>query len=101
MVKVATSRLAKVLAAGALSAGLLTAVPTASHAAVDGMYWNWSNWSNWWEAHAEISIYNPSICRQSVARLGDDRRFGEPSRRYSLAQVNGFNFTHEAFQRGC
>ncbi|WP_422934081.1 hypothetical protein [Sinomonas sp. P47F7] len=92
------TRIARTLAAAGVSAGILVGTAIPSHAAIDG--WTW-NWSNWWEANAYIEIYNPGICRQSVARLGDNRRFGERSRQYSFAHVTGFNFTHEAFQRGC
>ncbi|MEA5453683.1 hypothetical protein SPF06_03015 [Sinomonas sp. JGH33] len=98
MVKVATSRVAKVLTAVALSAGLLTAVPATANAAIDG--WTW-NWSNWWEANAYIEIYNPSICRQSIARMGDYRVYGRSSNWQSRAYASGYSWTHEAYQRAC
>ncbi|MEA5453687.1 hypothetical protein SPF06_03035 [Sinomonas sp. JGH33] len=98
MIKVTTSRAAKVLAAGALSAGLPTAIPATANAAIDG--WTW-NWSNWWEAHAYVQIYNHNLCRQSFARIGDTINSGRKSYWESKADASGFSWTHEAYQRGC
>lgn len=91
-------RIARTLAAAGVSTGILVGIAIPSQAAIDG--WSW-NWSNWWDAHAYVEIYNPGICRQSVARIGDNWSFGERSRKESKAEAHGFNFTHQAYQRGC
>ncbi|MEZ2390554.1 hypothetical protein AB6813_13585 [bacterium RCC_150] len=57
-----------------------------------------NNWSNWWAANAQIWNYNSSMWHQSRARLGDSWNFGAITNGYSGARVDGFNWTHEAFQ---
>ena len=98
MISVFKTRVARSLAAAGVSTGILLGAAVPSKAAIDGMTWNWSNW---WEANAYIEIYNHNICRQSVARLGDVWGIGSASYWYSHANKKGFNFTHEAYQRGC
>lgn len=91
-------RIARTLAAAGVSTGILVGAAIPSHAAIDG--WTW-NWSNWWEAHAYIEIYNPGICRQSVARIGNTVNYGPRSNYGSQTEAHGFSFRHEAYQQGC
>ena len=98
MVLVLKTRIARSIAAAGVSAGILLGAAVPSMAAIDGMWWNWSNW---WEAHAYIEIYNHNICRQSVARIGDNFNYGDKSYWESRADAKGFNFTHQAYQKGC
>jgi hypothetical protein len=98
MISASKMRIARGAAAVGISAGILLGAAVPSHAAIDG--WTW-NWSNWWDAHAYIEIYNPSICRQSVARIGDTVNYGPRSNFVSRVEAHGFSFRHEAYQRGC
>lgn len=83
------------LTAGAVAGGIAFSAAVPSHAAVDGMT---NNWSNWWTAHAEVWVYNKSMGYQSVARLGNTWSFGVASSRYSRAHVDGYSWTHNAYQ---
>lgn len=76
-------------------AGGIALTAAAPSSAADGMT---NNWSNWWAAHAEIEIWNHSNGFQSVARLGNDWRYGARSFYYSVAHVDGYNWTHNAYQ---
>lgn len=89
------SRLKSGLAVMAVAGGIAFSTAAPSAAALDGMT---NNHSNWWTAHAEIWIFNKSMGYQSQARLGDHWNFGRRSNEYSRAHVDGFNWTHNAFQ---
>jgi len=88
-------RLLSGLAAVAVAVGISFSAAVPSHAGVDGMT---NNWSNWWTAHAEIWVYNHSMGYQSRARLGDNWSIGARSNVYSRAHVEGYSWTHNAFQ---
>ncbi|MFJ4027184.1 hypothetical protein ACIPWF_08170 [Paenarthrobacter sp. NPDC089989] len=94
-----SSRVFKKAVSGAsvavLAGGIALSAAMPSSAAIDGMT---NNYSSWWVAHAQVWIFNSSSRLQSVAHLGNVWYYGPPSWSESRAHVDGYSWTHEAYQ---
>ena len=79
-------------AAGVMAAGLAVAVAAPAQATTV-----YNVTSNWWQAYAGLTSTGGEGVFQAEAFLGYDHAFGPRSQYNTQAEVNGFNFTHNAY----